>query len=162
MSWKQAAAGASFQAHLPVRPAPDHVHLGGFGFSGTITSHLAIRGVTAVGEIEVDTDSIERRAPASLHQRAQISAALTHYLHDLQASLVLPLELRVESEDRTISVDGLERVFRGLCVAGSDRWSGSCEVGDVRITVSITGSASLDAIESTDGHDLNDSPTPQR
>jgi len=86
-------------------------------------------------------------------------SVLTHHLHVMEAQLVLPLELRAESEDRRISVDDVEHVFHGVRVVGGDRWSGSCEVGDVRITVSITGSATVDAVESTDGHNLGDSPT---
>lgn len=160
MTWRQAARTAPFQPYRPVHPTPDYVYLGGFGFSGETASHLGICATLADGEIEIGTELAGPRSTTGLTQRLNIADALRHYLHGHEGDLTLPLDLRVEPEDRSIRVDGVERTFHGMRVVGDDRWSGSCVADDRHINVTTTGSAAVDAIETTDAEDLNDSPPP--
>jgi hypothetical protein len=160
MSWREAARTAGFQPYRPVEPTPDYVYLGGFGFSGDAASHLGICATLGDGEVTVDTELAEHRMIASIELRRQVADALLHYVHRHEEELSLPLDVRVEPRDRTIRVDGVEQTFHGAQVAGSTRWSGSCVVGGRHITVTTTGLATVDAIETTDASDLSDSPPP--
>jgi len=161
--WRDAAAVASFLAHRPVDPAPDFVWLGGCGTSGNQTSHLGISGRLDGADVEIDTMLSDRwaRRPG-LEQRDRIAQTVWHDLFADDDIVSLPLEVRIDSADRVITVDGEEQTFSGVRIAGTSRWSGSCFVGDLLIRVTVTEPAVVRAIVSTDGDGLDEFPPETR
>jgi hypothetical protein len=109
--------------------------------------------------IEIETECDDGWTTArNLMQRLRIADTVRRYLLGDDMPRSLRFELRVEGDDRLIRVDGTERIFRGMRIAGDTRWSGSCQIDDCHVTVTTTGSATVDAIESTDANDLTDDP----
>jgi hypothetical protein len=130
--------------------------------SGATTTLFGISATLSTGSIEIDTELAERWTPhRNLKQRLQVADAVRHYLLSHDADLTLPFDLRIESEDRLVHVDGIERTFHGMRIAGDTRWSGTCEIDQRHVTVTATGPATVEAIETTDATDLNDNPPPR-
>lgn len=145
-SWNQAAAVAPFQFCEPAAPPVSDLRAGGFGWDDDAPLHLAVEGQLADGtEVSVDTQLLGRRASHS-SLPARIAELVWHHLVGGEVDVALPMSLCVEAEDHEIAVDGRPVRFAGARLAGSQRWTGTADLDDVRVIVTSDGPSRLSAI----------------
>jgi hypothetical protein len=145
-SLNEAAAVAPFPFYEPAAPPVRDLRAGGFGWDEDVPLHLAVDGHLADGtEVSVDTQLLGRRASHS-SLPARIADLVWHHLVGGEVEVALPMSLRVEAEDHEIAVDGRSVRFAGARLAGSQRWTGTADIDDVRVIVTIDGPSRLSAI----------------
>ena len=132
--WHDAADRAEFTFFEPVSPGRTAVWAGGFGFDGRdTTSHVGIVASIDDVEVRVDTSRSGPRSPRDARVRMMVHDLLFHRLWEGCSELELPLSIEVVADDRVIAVAGHDLLFAGARVAGSGRWAGEAEHGDLVI-----------------------------
>jgi hypothetical protein len=143
--WNEAAASADFPFYEPVHPSIRGLSAGGFGYDGRTPQSLSIEAEIDGTSVSVDTQALGGRSSHS-SQPARVADLIWHHLVSNPNDVELPLVLIVEPDVRLVRVDGSQKTFAGARVQGSSRWIGTADVGDVRVTITIDGDATLEAI----------------
>ena len=157
-SWRDAAANADFVFYRPIRPAPDAVWAGGYGWGpGWAATHLGIQARIADREVSVDTSNDVQRVDT----RLRVADELSRFVLEHPDPVGLPWRIDVSPETRTVLVDDIATDFAGVRVLGGTRWSGSAQVGDLHITITTEDPAVVTAIQRCDDRQLSEFEPPR-
>jgi hypothetical protein len=132
--WHDAADRAGFTFFEPVSPGRSSVWAGGFGFEGRdATSHLGVVATIDEVEVQVDTSRARPRVPRDARIRMMVHDLLFRHVLGGNSDFGLPMTIEVVADDRMIAVAGHDLLFTGARVAGSGKWAGEVERGEVVI-----------------------------
>lgn len=132
--WHDAADRAGFTFFEPVSPGRSSVWAGGFGFEGRdVTSRLGVVACVDDVEVQVDTSRPGPRLPPDVRVRMMVHDLLFRHILGGDTDFELPMSIEVVADDRVIAVAGQDLLFTGARVAGSGRWAGEVERGDLVI-----------------------------
>lgn len=140
-SWHEAATRATLTPYRPVGAVQSWA--GGFGGApGEPATHLEVISVVDGVEVSVDTFEPDDRQ----HLERWLSLAVTDLVfnHVLgRTELSFPFDISVVADDRELTVDNADRVFRGVRIDGTARWVGLCDLGWMRLRVTTYQDAPL-------------------
>ena len=131
--WLDAIERAGFPVYAAVVDGGVAI-TGGMGSDPDAIRHLGVD--TIVGDTTISVDTSRRPADGDPDLRRQMMAmGVVHQPLLRPGPLPLPFTITVVGDDRTIPVDGVDRVFAGMRVEGEPAWAGECELDDVVIRV---------------------------
>lgn len=134
--WLDAVERAGFPVYAAVAGG-GVVITGGVGSGPDVIQHLGVD--TIVGDTTISVDTSRRPADGDPHLRRQMMAmGIVDQALLRHGPLPLPFTVTVVADDRTIPVDGVDRVFAGMRVEGEPAWAGECELDVVVIRVETT------------------------
>lgn len=134
--WLDAVERAGFPVYAAVADGGVAI-TGGVGSDPDATRHLGVD--TIVGDTTISVDTSRRPADGDPHLRRQMMAmGIVDQALLRHGPLPLPFTVTVVADDRTIPVDGADRVFAGMRVEAEPAWAGECELDGVVIRVETT------------------------
>lgn len=150
--WHDAAARASFAIYEA--SGIGERWAGGFAHDGT---HVEVITLIDADEVSVDSSQPERLSGENGRRSLLAELLWRHVVRD-DGALSLPYSLRIEPDDRAITVDGVEYTARGMRIAGAADWVGTMRIGDVTVTIRTASPAALELRTCDDPSSLPEFP----
>ena len=150
-TWAEAANLATFAFFEMAAPTPRARWAGGWGSHGEQAPCSSIGIVHDVDGVEVSVTTETRAAPDHLGWKG----SLPMMVHMLVSRAILgseqphelPFSLVVDRDDRTISVDGVERRFSGVRLTPGSHWTGWATVdGGHAVQIEVDGPVLVEAL----------------